>query len=307
MKRINIQLFFMVLVVTATAQQLPVYKYGPGMRFYYPVDDYRADRKDEVPGYSRILGFITNNGPFTKVTYDQLSGKAFQLDSAAEVNDFNRIEKHKALVFYLTSLENPDFSMSYSFPKDAALVSRMEDSLHQKQSLTLENAVFLDDVRDADSILKGRALYTKFPVRLADSSQLKYQRVVVTRVTAGVWYAPIRVYFKPTDGAEQFVDVVTTGTNVLPAYFDHYLFSDRFDVADPRHSLSAPGTDEQWKLICQSRVVSGMTREQVISALGKPDKKETEDDAGKPGGKYIYEKVEVHFTGNAVDKVKDTR
>ena len=83
-----------------------------------------------------------------------------------------------------------------------------------------------------------------------------------------------------------------------------------FDKRSPTQLFSETLTPEMQKAVKEKRAIVGMTREEVVMAMGRPDHKsretvdgmETEDWVfGKPPGKIVF----VTFAGSKVSKVKE--
>lgn len=119
-----------------------------------------------------------------------------------------------------------------------------------------------------DALLKGKRLWVRNAVWHTGGSMtmqgLKYAPVVITNVTPGSGVYPANIHFK-CDGKDTAWLPVSLG-NAGPASRS---FSHQFSLSDPKEQY--PGiSDENWNLIQQQRVVTGMTKTEARLSRGNP-------------------------------------
>jgi hypothetical protein len=294
--------------IHADAQRpVPLSQYHLGMRFYFPADSVKQADATVMPGYSdeRYAAIIHN--PYSYETYDELATKVFRLDSIQTPKTYDVSGDVESILLYVLvdvhGSGKPEDTLHFVFQVNNPLaISRRES--RNKQSLVLPGAVLADDVDSATIAYAGKHFYSKFPVSIG-KKKLKYQEVVITDVTAGTVYGPVRLVYK-APGADSIasIDVVTSGTNVLPVFWKGHLFADSFQAGNPRDSVEKIG-DAGWDSICQGLVGKGMTSKQVAAALGMPDKDKVHRTIAAAGEsiEWDYDQVQVTFEGDKVAKL----
>ncbi|MDR3711539.1 MAG: hypothetical protein P4L51_01885 [Puia sp.] len=291
---------------------IPVYLYKAGMRFYFPDDTLVQASEILMPGYSHYKTRVIVYNIGTYDHYDRLAKKTYRLISADTVAVYNEFgDKQYSYYFRFIGLDEttaatPGDTLSYVFPVYGAReTSRMEDLEKKKQSFVLPGAILIDDVEKAGKYLKGKHFYTRFSIK-SGGNALNYQEVVITDVTSGTPYTPIRVTYKPLKTNETgWKDVVTTGTNVLAVYWKDHMFPDYFQTDDPRKALGKI-TDTVWNSICQGKVTLKMTAGQVEAALGKPATPLPTITAAGEDDEWDYDSVKVFLNNGVVYKIQPT-
>lgn len=132
---------------------------------------------------------------------------------------------------------------------------------------TVERSV----VDSVDAAMKGKRYFITTPkwFGAADDKAVTGRRhipVIVSRVEAGTYIYPLRVYFTAEgENAERWIPM-TIGSDRSATRN----FASVFNFEDPRKRYPQI-TDETWRLIVNSRVTEGMTRDECRLALGSPD------------------------------------
>ena len=251
-----------------------------------------------MPGYSHVSAGVMLYIPGIFETYDRLATKTFRLDSILVRKTFDMFgNKSPIISFELVNAEGTGKAVDtlyYVFPKSNEMI--------------LPGAIPMEEVEDAAVLYKGKHYYTRFAITVGDK-KLKYREVLITDVGPGTMYAPVRMGYRVKDngitgagGVMGSVDVVTTGTNVLPVYYQGHLFTDYFQAANPRDAVG-PISEENWDLICRGLVGEKMTSKQVTFALGKADKVQRTVTAAGETEEWDYAGVQVYLEGDKVMKV----
>lgn len=136
-------------------------------------------------------------------------------------------------------------------------------------SYVLPHIIDMDLVSDIRKVLMDRQFYI-LPARRTGSDGVdtigrRYQPVKVVDVVAATESAPVRICFVDNEGHTASVLMSLGETTTSRRNFETI-----FALANPRERYKGI-TDENWELICQSRVRTGMTPEECRLALGSPD------------------------------------
>lgn len=126
----------------------------------------------------------------------------------------------------------------------------------------------LDLVAKADSLLRGKMMWTRSPLWYgADGSRvtgLKFVPVTVSAVTPGSLEFPLRVEFTDARG-----NAAALMMNFGFRKNESRAFPKIFSLSSPRDRYPAV-SDSHWDLICRSKVTTGMTKAECKLALGNP-------------------------------------
>ncbi len=126
-------------------------------------------------------------------------------------------------------------------------------------------------VNRVDSTMKSKTFYISTPkwFSATDDKAFTGKRhvpVTVTHVEPGTYIYPLRVYFLPENGDSEYWIPMTFGEDRAATRN----FNTVFNFEDPRKRYPQI-TDETWQLIMNSRVTTGMTRDECRLALGAPN------------------------------------
>lgn len=132
---------------------------------------------------------------------------------------------------------------------------------------TVERSV----VECVDSMMKGQTYYISTPkwFKASDNSAFMGKRHIpakITKVEAGTFIYPLKVFFSPDNYNEEFWIPMTVGSDRAATRNFHLVFN--FDNPRKRYPRI---TDETWQLITDSKVAVGMTRDECRLALGAPN------------------------------------
>lgn len=164
--------------------------------------------------------------------------------------------------------------LAFSGPDGQRLYYRPDinaDDLDDSASLPIPFAIELSAVAKADSLMRGNTYYITSPLwydAAGNSVQgLRHVAVRVDSVVPGTERYPLCVAFSQPgkDSPERFI-LMTYGTSPgATRNFDRL-----FSFTDPRRSYPRI-SDENWRLITNSQIAVGMTRDECRLALGSPD------------------------------------
>jgi len=129
----------------------------------------------------------------------------------------------------------------------------------------------LDFVARADSLLRGRTLWTRSRLWYdADGNYIegrKFVPVTITGVSPGSMLFPLSVGFVDGNGRHGSMFMNVKGSSGLGA--ESRTLPDLFSMTDPK--LRYPSvTPEVWQYICDGKVALGMTKDECKLALGNP-------------------------------------
>jgi hypothetical protein len=137
--------------------------------------------------------------------------------------------------------------------------------------LDLPMLIDLDFVARADSLLRGRIMWTRSRLWYdAEGNYFdgrKYVPVTITSVEPGTMLFPLSVRFIDGDGRSASMLMNVSGSSGLGA--ESRTLPSLFSMVDPK--LRYPSiTAENWQLICDGKVALGMTKDECKLALGNP-------------------------------------
>lgn len=140
-----------------------------------------------------------------------------------------------------------------------------------RERLEVPFSVELSTVEKVDSAMSNRTYYISTPKWFAagDNHAVTGKRhipVSITRVEPGSYIYPLRVFFTPDGDSGEYWIPMTIGEDRAATRNFHTVFN--FD--NPRRRYPQI-TDETWDLIINSRVTTGMTRDECRLALGAPN------------------------------------
>jgi hypothetical protein len=263
--------------VPNTTQRVPLIKLKKGSHFYFPSDMYLSDQGN-LPGYS----LLPNWKPIAllPVTYNDLAGQTYTLiDTTMDTVRLSGFPQ-LGISMHLGSGNAPQKSIYYSLPLETAPDTQI-----------LDRAIYLDDVTALDALLKHQHFYTKIMTG-SGKNRKKYEKVTISQVLPGTYYAPDRVWFtRDVDMTTDTIDVYTTGTNVLPTYLTGHHFSDAFMDESVVEDMKKKVNDEKlWdNTISFGNVVVGMDTTAVIDALGEPQKRSVTIEGNKTTDQWVYQ------------------
>lgn len=129
----------------------------------------------------------------------------------------------------------------------------------------------LEMVRKADSILRGRQLWTKSALQYDGGGERitasRYVGIKVDSVTPGTGDFPLRIWFDADTVPSSVPRYIKIDFNY--GQTDSRQFSKIFSLSDPKLRYPAI-SDANWQKICDGRVAVGMTKEECRLALGNP-------------------------------------
>lgn len=145
------------------------------------------------------------------------------------------------------------------------------ESMERITGLNIPMLIDLDMVAHADSMLKGKKLWTQTRLWYDKDKSIidgrKFAPVTVEGVVPGNMLFPLRVEF--TDSAGRRASMLMNVAQQQGNGTESRTFSSLFALNDPK--LKYPSiTDEHWALICDGRVDYGMTKDECRLALGNP-------------------------------------
>ena len=140
-----------------------------------------------------------------------------------------------------------------------------------RERLEIPFSVERSIVEKADSAMRGQNYYISTPkwFTVPDNKAINGKRhvpVTITRVDPGTYIYPLRVFFTFSDKSDEFWIPMTIGDDRAATRNFHTVFN--FDNPRKRYPQI---TDETWELIINSRVATGMTRDECRLALGAPN------------------------------------
>ena|GEM_PF-2259802 len=191
----------------------------------------------------------------------------------------------------------------------------MEDTQDRIRARTLPDKhiimgmALIDDIDQARSQWAGKSLWYKHMMLSTYDEQIdvtnqipikRYSRVKVIDVVPG-WdeEKPVRFLLETADGKRGFLDLNLSGTNVLDATRHLNRFDQGFMTEDPRQLHKWPA--QTWTLIEQSKIVVGMTADQVKMSWGEPEKV-TRTAAGE---NWVYPTGTLTFKNGALIGMKN--
>lgn len=139
------------------------------------------------------------------------------------------------------------------------------------KTFTSENLPMLIDLKkvgEADRILRGKQVWTRSAIWYeGDSARVtgrKFVPVTITDVTTGVTEFPLKVSFRDGNGKQAYMLM-----NIGNGGYDSRSFANLFSLNDIRKQHPKI-SDENWERICNSRIATGMTKEECKLSLGNP-------------------------------------
>ena len=155
---------------------------------------------------------------------------------------------------------------------DNELVYRVNASpsaLSRRGSVEIPFTIDLSAVEAASGRLDGRKLFILTPLWYDKDEKAvggrRFVKVTVNSVAAGNHVYPLKVMFTADDGQERCVFLSLAGSENSAMRN----FATVFSFTDP-HRRYPSVTDANWRLIQQSKVALGMTRDECRLALGPP-------------------------------------
>lgn len=145
------------------------------------------------------------------------------------------------------------------------------DYLYKRQRLEVPFSVERSVVERVDSAMRNQTYFITTPkwYRSSDDKAVSGRRhisVTVTHVGPGTYIYPLRVYFRPEGYDTEYWIPMTIGDD-RAATRNFYTI---FNFEDPRRRYPQI-TDRVWQLIVNSKVETGMTRDECRLALGAPN------------------------------------
>lgn len=148
----------------------------------------------------------------------------------------------------------------------------VQEASETLSGLDIPMLIDLDMVARADSLLRGRRLWTRtglwYDTEGNTFNGRKFVPVTVEGVRAGNMVFPLRVDIADTDGRKAYLYMnVRAGTGIGA---ESRTFPSLFSLTDPKLQYPAI-TPEMWSLIQTGRVAAGMTKLECKLSLGNPD------------------------------------
>lgn len=148
----------------------------------------------------------------------------------------------------------------------------MEEALKAVSGLDIPMLIDLDMVAAADTLLRGRRLWTRsglwYDAEGNPFDGRKFVPVTVSAVRPGNMVFPLAVDIVDSDGREAYMYMNVRAGSGLGA--ESRTFPSLFSLTDPQ-SLYQDITPEIWRLIQDGRVTAGMTKLECKLSLGNPD------------------------------------
>lgn len=149
--------------------------------------------------------------------------------------------------------------------------SKPETALRNVRNTDIPMLTDLDLVARADSLLRGRDIWTRTGLWYdADSEPTegrKFAKVHVDSVVAGNAVFPFSVRFTDMEGKSARIPM---NIDDAKSYVrESRVFQNLFSLTDPRQRYQNI-SDENWDYICRGLVNAGMTKEECRLAIGNP-------------------------------------
>ena len=140
-----------------------------------------------------------------------------------------------------------------------------------RDRLEIPFTVELSLVEQVDSAMRGNSYYITTPKWFSangnnEVSGRRHIPVTISRVEPGTYIYPLKVFFRQENSKDEFWIPMTIGSDRAATRN----FSTVFNFENPRKRYPQI-TDETWNLIVNSRVTTGMTRDECRLALGAPN------------------------------------
>lgn len=161
-----------------------------------------------------------------------------------------------------------DTLLTYSTGKE------ISDALENLSSSQLPMLTDISMVEKADSILKGKKLYTLSPLWYDRNNEKiqgrRFIQVQVDSVTPSISHFPIKVWFSVTDPlADCQVKSAAVFLNFGNTGFDSRSLPSMFSLTDIKARYPSISS-ENWEHICKGEVALGMSKNECKLALGNP-------------------------------------
>jgi hypothetical protein len=190
----------------------------------------------------------------------------------------------------------------------------MEDNQERLRARTLPNKetikgmTLVDDLENARKQWAGKTVWCKQMMLATYDEQSdvagnirikRYSPLKVVEVVPG-WdeEKPVRFVLESTDGKRGFLDLNLSGTNVFQEVRHLHRFENCLLTEDPRRAYK--WSANIWSLIENSKIIPGMTMEQVKMSWGEPEKI-TRTAAGE---NWIYQASTLTFKNGTLAGMK---
>jgi len=275
----------MLVAVQAMAQdvpaayklnQLPISAFHAGMNFYFPPQAQLLATNSPVAGFSTHDHCRFYNTPNHVVHYSELSAHSFVVTNKTSSPVPRPISDTDWC--HMLTLQRDDGKIYYYILQPNAFDIANNEALAQSlQSIVIPYAIYSGDLLLYNKDTAN--FYSRFLVE-KNGKMKKYQKVHIAGFELGASpAAPVRVVYWVDDSTKKkSIDLIISGTNVLPANIPGHLFSDYFQLQDERivfnnkvgngYSVS----NQVWDAICQGqpKLIANMSEEEIEEAIGRP-------------------------------------
>lgn len=270
---------------------IPFHEYTEGLKFYFPKDDFKL-KYDDISSYTDYHALKEiKKGKFQTepISYKNLAGKQFII---TKVED--RGKDYFAQSYIILKQVDSAFTIEHKqMIRRESLKSNWEKDTYTGQTFVLPDAIYTADIDGFKEKYLDKEFYSNFPV-----GGKKYQKVKIIQVGAGSEHSPIRVVVENQNGNKEQIDFCTCGTNVPTIYTESNDFLRHFRLINPK--ITYKGSDEMWETICTSKIMIGMTEEDLILSWGRPEKINKTVVSGIVSEQYVYNNQYVYVENGKV-------
>ncbi|HAH24979.1 MAG TPA: hypothetical protein DCL77_14705 [Prolixibacteraceae bacterium] len=176
----------------------------------------------------------------------------------------------------------------------------------------IDYLVYLDEVDKAKELLLNKTLYILRPLWLEERKgehgvygfHQKFVPVKIVNVGLGSSSGPCKMVFKTDSGDEYFLDVRFSETNIGSRVLG-VDFSKGFSFDDP-HKLYPNISNQIWKLIQESKIQIGMTKEECELTWGKPKDINTDINNETKRDQWVYSSERyLYFKDNRLISIQE--
>ncbi|UYW01760.1 hypothetical protein K5I29_02220 [Flavobacterium agricola] len=276
---------------------IPLHDYKPGMKFYFPNDEYKIKSNYSYDNYYTISQIKKNRFEKKSIKYKDVAGKVFEII---------KIEDRKESYFEDTYVILKQIDSSFVI--EHKLSFKTQNSKEDWNSDTWRNrglpdVVYAKEIDDFKTKYLNKELYAKFPV-----GDKKFKKVKVVEIGAGSEKKPIRAVVKDEEGNTKQIDFYTCGTNVSSIDFINstYDYMEKYlSIENPKNNYK--GIDDNWELICESNIKIGFTEEELLLSWGKPDRINESENINGERKQYVYSNQYVYLKDGIVTSFQNTK
>lgn len=275
---------------------VPFHEYEVGMKFYFPIDDFKIKYDNYYDNYYSVIQLKKNKFETKSIKYKNISGKVFEIVKVEE-----RKSSYSEDTYITFKQIDSSFTIEHKSRFNRNFLKKQwdkEDS--DSYNAILPDAIYTGEIDSFKEKYLNKEFYSKFIV-----NDKRFKKIKIIEIGAGKLNEPVRAIVENENGDKQQIDFCTCGTNISSVYYYSNTMDNFFSIENPKDKYK--GREENWETICEKKIKIGFTEEELRWSWGGPDKINITTISESQRKQFVYSNQYVYLENGIVTSFQSTK